>query len=228
MTGRWLDKGRYLLSTVKQGTGEWLGIRKGRIPGSEVGAFCGVSNFKSAKETAEIIAGVKKPEFTEDAIERMNYGTIMEPVIRKWYERTQNITVEEVGVAIPKWDPRFCSSLDGVLPDGKGCIEIKNTKNMYKPLIEYCSNTESTPKNFSHIWPTHFYQMQFGMAVNDKEYCDYIVASIPEKKVFKQRIFFDREFFEGTMLPQINLSYSLYLEPLLKERGIVLSLPVVS
>ena len=96
-------------------------------------------------------------------------------------------------MAIPKWNLYFGVSVDGVVDNQPGIIEIKCVQKMYWPLKNYCRNH---PTGYDHIWKTHYDQMILGMAILNKQWCDYVVYCEKESKVFVQRIPFNADYWK--------------------------------
>ena len=82
---------------------------------------------------------------------------------------------------------------------------------MYWPLIKYSKGNMYQPSQvliggdaevyehyYNHIWHTHFDQMQQGMAVLRKPWCDYVVYT-PES-IYYQRIPYCHNYFIQRLL----------------------------
>jgi hypothetical protein len=175
-------------------------------------------------------------EIIEYGNKNKNFGTRNEDQARSWYiERCKslNLTVKvlEVGLAVPKFDPRIGMSPDGIVTGGTGganyvggtngtgtfvgLIEIKCPQKFYRPLAEYESNGKPYSKDFQHIWRSHYAQMQMGMQIFNKEWCDYIVYCIPENRVFIERIPRNREYWEE-LYSKVKVFINDILNPILK------------
>jgi hypothetical protein len=223
---KWKDCGKYWLYDTDQRDPDWLLVRLGRPSGSSCGSLIGHSIFSTPDETAATIAGVKKKDFTPQQIEVMDHGTKMEPFARDWYTSTNKVEVEELGFVIPKFDPEIGVSVDGDVIGTDGMIEIKAPKKMYNPLKSYMAKQSfgiipsgvgrnSMPLEFSHIWQTHYDQMQLGMAILDKKWCDYIVYCADENCVFNQRIPFNESYWRNVMYPAIRSAIDHKIKPYL-------------
>jgi len=214
----WREYDNFWEHTAEQGTEAWKNARIGRVNGSNSGAITGKSRFKSPEETGKIIAGVETEIFSEEALERMNHGTKMEPLVRNWYEKEYNCSVLERGLCVLKSDVTIGASVDGDILNTDGIIEIKCPVKMYQPLLTYMENVEhgwKPEKEYvGHIWETHYCQMQQGMFVLNKKYCDYIVYCEPQ--VFTQRINFNPEFWKEHY-SVIKKNYNKYVLPYLKS-----------
>lgn len=112
---------------------EWLRYRKNGIGGSDVAALLGISKWKS-----EIELWLDKTNQTDNLIEEneaMQWGNIMEPVIRKHFAEVTGKTVLEIQAIIqhPEY-PFMLADVDGLTVDDAGnpaILEIK-TASEYK------------------------------------------------------------------------------------------------
>ena len=215
----WKDCGNFWEHVAEQGTDEWKNARIGRVNGSNSGSMGNKSRFKTAEETGKIIAGVATETFSPEALERMNKGTKNEPVVRNWYEKEYNCKVLERGLCVLKTDITIGASVDGDVLNTDKIIEIKCPVKMYRPLLTYMENTEhgwKPEKDYvGHIWETHYCQMQQGMFVLNKKYCDYIVYSDSDSQIFTQRISFNPVFWKEHY-KLIKENYNKYVLPHLK------------
>ena len=216
---KWRDCGEYYLYDTEQGEPDWLLVRIGRPSGSSSGYLIGHGNpnFGTPDDAALEIAGVKKKEFTLQQLEAMAHGTKMEPYGRDWYAGTNGVQVVELGFVTPKWDLEIGVSIDGDVLGTDGIIEIKCPKKMYYPLANYMAKQSRgmflDKNDFSHIWKTHYDQMQLGMAVLNKKWCDYVVYCTPENKVFTQRVPFDEAYWKDEMYPAIRTALEEKIKP---------------
>ncbi len=205
-----------------QGTVEWLKARKTRVTGSKVGSLVGHSLFCDPEKAGKIIAGVEEEIFNEKSLSNMAHGTKTEPIARKWYEERFNCVVSEKGLIVPKWDLSLGASVDGVVDNTEGIIEIKCPVKMYKPIIEHMNLIKQgwkPPNNYyDHIWKNHTDQMMLCLAVLGKKWCDYIVYCTSSCEVFTQRIMFDEKYWE-CLYKNIKTNYELYIKPHLIENG---------
>lgn len=113
-----------------------------------------------------------------------------------------------------------------------GILEIKSPVKMYYPLIRYMEGSRAVPnddeindpmvyeKFFSHIWHTHFDQMQQGMAVIRKSWCDYIVYA--NEGIFVQRIPYCHRYFIERMLEPARKYFDERLDPIVGDYRIPL------
>lgn len=225
---KWIEKDTYWLSTNPQGTDDWLGDRIGRVTMSKLGASVGHSSFprdltseERIDRTAMIISGQLKEEFSQNSLDIMSHGTVVEPYARDWHANKNGYTIVEHGLAVPKWNKYLGASVDGDIVGTDGIIEIKAPKKMYYPLDNYTESINhgwQPPKYYhKHIWTTHYDQMQGNMAVFGKSWCDYIVYCTPEDRVFTQRVLFNPKYWYKELYPKVCNFIETKLKPLLTK-----------
>ena len=112
---------------------EWLRWRKKGIGGSDVSAILGINKWTSAIEL-----WLDKTNQKNDPVEvneAMEWGTILEPIIREHFAATTGKTVMEVKAMLQHPDhPFMIADVDGVTTDDNGnpaILEIK-TASEYK------------------------------------------------------------------------------------------------
>lgn len=177
----------YYLSPAEQGSQEWKNYRFDLLTASKITSAIGDSQFT----TPEKVAHNLKSKIDVEDNEAMKFGREMEPIAREIYMQKNDVTVTVPGLAIPVWDLRLGSSLDGII--NKDLImEIKCPKKMYTPLRDY---TENGGDGYNHIWRSHYDQMQTCMAVYEAKNCDYVVLDA-EGDLFIQRIPFDPLYWD--------------------------------
>jgi putative phage-type endonuclease len=221
----WEDRGNYWVSHNPQGSEEWYEIRKGRINASEFGSAVGHSIFKTPNEVALNISQLKPYEFTDYSLKIMEHGTKTEPEAREWYTKKYNVEVIEIGSAIPKWCPYIASSLDGEVVGESRSIEIKCPMKMYKPINNYLEKLSRgwKPSRYyhEHIWNTHYDQMIGGMAITEKQCCDYVVYCTPENVKFTYSVEFNERYWNEELYPKLIDFYNNKLKPLINFKTII-------
>src|SRR5579885_3158777 len=131
----WKDCGSYWLNTCPQCSPGWEAARKGRFTASRFGYGIGANpKFATPKRVALEITGIIKPDVDAQHQIMMSEGIRLEPEARQYYESKYKVKVEQVGLAVPKWDPRIGASVDGLVGE-EGCIEIKCVQRMYRPIL---------------------------------------------------------------------------------------------
>ena len=122
-----------LVETENLSREEWLRYRKRGIGGSDVAAILGISKWNSA-----ISLWLDKTNQTNEPVEEneaMQWGTIMEPIIRNHFAVVTGKTVVEVKAMLqhPEY-PFMLADVDGLTTDDEGnpaILEIK-TASEYK------------------------------------------------------------------------------------------------
>lgn len=217
----WIDCGGYWLNTALQGSSEWELNRKLRLTASNFGAALGLSTHSSIMDVAMDITNVKSKSFPDRGKLSKQHGIVMEPEARAWYCQSRKVKVEEVGLAVPKWEPRIGASLDGEVVGTEGMIEIKSPLQMYDPLDDHMAKIKTgwRPPQFyhAHIWDTHYAQIQGGMKITGKQWCDYIVYATQSNRVYVERIPFNQQYWDETLWPGIQQFLDNYMEPLIAD-----------
>lgn len=223
----WIDKGEYWVTDAEQMSEFWHAARSCRVTGSKIGGLVGHSIFSDPGKTAREIAGVFNPSITSYKENMMKDGIVMEPYAREWYAGVIGKHITEMGLAVPKWDVRFGTSVDGIISDTAIC-EIKVPHKMYSLLIDHrkrMSNGEKFDKYYhAHIWDTHYDQMQLGMVVTNTRMCHYVVympskdPSIP-KDVYCEIVHFNPNYWE-LLYSDAGGKYEELIIPIMKEYGL--------
>lgn len=165
----------------QQGSDAWHEARKGRFGGTAAHLFLvkgknadgiGAGLIMEAYDlVGEKLVGYEEPSYGNFATQR---GTDLEPLARTAYELQTFTTVQEVGyIAHGDW---FGVSPDGVVDD-TGLIEIKCP--LAKEFIRFAVTREIDSK--------HVAQMQWGMFIADRAWCDYVVFH-PELGMIIERV----------------------------------------
>lgn len=192
-----------------------------RLTTSNFGAALGLSTHCSMIDIAMDITDVKPKSFMERGKLVKAHGIVTEPEARLWYCKSREVEVQEVGLAVPKWEPRIGTSLDGDIVGTDGIIEIKSPYYMYEPLDEHTAKINAgwrpPPFYHGHIWDTHYAQMQGEMKITGKKWCDYIVYAKSSNRVYVERIPFNEEYWNETLWPGIVSFLDNYMEPLIAD-----------
>ena len=218
---QWIDCEDYWEFDAPQKDEKWEEVKIGRTSGSNTGALGGLSKFKTPEEAGLYIAGAKREEFDKEATERMAHGNLHEDNAKNWFISKTGLNVVDRGLIVPKWDvERLGVSVDGDIYNTPGMIEIKCPVKMYKPLRDYLELMKGgwVPMEGyrGHIYPTHYAQMQQGMAILGKRWCEYIVYSTSDGEVFTQTVPFNQEFWDEHY-NIIKKNYDLYVKPYLPD-----------
>ena len=126
---------------------------------------------------------------------------------------------------VPKWYPWISCSPDGIILGTDGMIEIKSPENMYGPLknrIEKLANGY-VPKDkyeHSHIWPSHYAQMQGSMYILQKSWCYYLVSSVNDGSCYQEMVLFNPDYWTKVLWPGIQNFVENELKPRLMRLGV--------
>lgn len=183
---------------LKQGTEEWLKARCGRFTASriadltvqprskadrEAGLLGGTAKSYVLEKVQERLSGQPKPGFSSAATD---WGNEHEPeAIRRYEQITQNV-VREVGFIT--YGENAGASTDGLV-SFDGMVEVKCPYSDYLVRI-----LEDVTENRDY-----YLQIQMGMLVADREWCDYIIYDprMPEDQdIVIQRIGRDEDAIE--------------------------------
>jgi exodeoxyribonuclease (lambda-induced) len=186
-----------------QGTPEWLAARCGKITASCFADAISRCQKKSGTRSVGDPTAVAERYAADLAIERISgqphgeppkawvleRGHEMEAAARRIYEGRTGSFVTEAGICLTD-DGIFGYSSDG-LCDDDGLIEIKSPIDSSKILAMWQSGDTS---EYDH-------QMQGGMWITGRKYCDFIMY-VPDlaavgKDLFVKRIFRDDAFIDA-------------------------------
>ena len=215
----WVDRGNYFLSNHPQGSAPWFFCRCFRLTASSMGAAADMNKFENKYQLALTLTKILIKEFPPDAKIRMAHGTKMEPVARDKYLAVRPGTqVEELGLAVPKWDSRIGASVDGDVLNSRGIIEIKCPMKMYWPMkkfYERCKDQGYQPSLLEHDHITDYYyvQMQANMKILEKDWCDYIIFATDDNKMCINRVAFNPDFWDNVLYPRLNYFLEQVLRP---------------
>lgn len=203
----WIDKENYWLHTYEQLSQPWHYEKSFRFTTSSFGPVAHPTFYRGPDD---VISDFRHGQKIKSLIERlaMEHGLATEPKARKWYEKKNNVKVEELGLAVPKWDHRIGASTDGAVVGTNGIIEIKSPINFYNPLRKYMKSLSEgwkPPQYYhEHIKDAHYDQMQGAMAILGKDWCDYIVYCPNDNINFVDRVYFNRDYWEKDLYPAVK------------------------
>ncbi len=156
---------------------EWYEARRGKFTCSTLSDLFMDKKTKGYNDAInkvvfERLTGEIPESFTNDYMKR---GTELEPFAREKYQMETFNEVQEVGF-IDDGSEWFGYSPDGLL-EKDGLIEIKCPK--FSTLIDFAL-TRKIPKEY-------MLQMQGGMLVSDRKYCDFIMFH-PKMNLIVERV----------------------------------------
>jgi len=163
--------GLTMYAGMEQRSLEWYQARCGVVTASIVGSLLTPSGLKPANNDtsrglmntliAERITGHVEPTYVSQDMLR---GQLDEPLARALYADTHKVAVTELGFMVREFDNvRIGYSPDGLV-GGDGLIEIKSRNP--KEQISFILSGQ--------IPHDHMAQMQTGMLVSGRSWCDYV------------------------------------------------------
>lgn len=198
----WRDFPTFRVCTAPPGTADWFVACRGLFTAGKFDQVCPGAAFPLQPRQKQSAA--------------MAYGVRTEPAVRDWYKEDTGLQVEELGLAVPKWELRIGGASDGYIassPDGPGIIEIKCPRAMYQPLVRHLQELEEGkvfPSGYhEHIWRSHYSQMQGCMKILAVQWCDYIVYCEPQ--MYVERVPFNAEYWDTFL--------AVYIEKHLAEKA---------
>lgn len=173
-----------IIRDIEQGSPEWFSHRLGSIGGSSIASVVagGKGKTRSAllyRLAGEILSGEKYEGYTNHHMER---GLELEAEARALYEFQTDNTVEQV--ALVKMSDHIHYSPDGLI-DPDGLLEIKCTIPSVHVETIYTDKIDGK----------YIKQMQWGMFVCKRKWCDFVSysPSVKAKPIFIKRVKFDSD-----------------------------------
>ena len=149
--------------TTTQGTDEWDAARKGRITASSIGnVLAGKGTKTRFNYRMQLVLDLEGVADFKDSAIWFEAGRLYEGHARGWYDWNQ-AAVTETGFVLHDTYNWLGASPDGFVGDD-GMIEIK-----YRKTLEtfHDSNIKNVPRGYLS-------QMQTGMFVCNRQWCDYV------------------------------------------------------
>lgn len=203
------------MNVWKQGDRNWFEARRFRFTTSKFGLL--LDKNPNLRDLANEMLYETYESFNQ-ASAHNTHGITTEPVARIRYGLETRTTVVEVGLAVPKLDPRIGSSSDGEVEDGE--VEIKCPDRMYKKLKEHHEKLRAgwiPPKFYhDHIYDTHYAQIQGTLKVKGKSWCDYFVYCTYGNILYLERIYFNEEYWND-LYPKVVHFLDNVFEPMFQD-----------
>lgn len=110
------------------GRDKWLELRKNGIGGSDAGVIIGVNAFKNRFQLwlEKTDQGVEL-ERSEEAVERMEWGNRLEPVVADWFEAKTGKKLRRCGMIRNNEYPFMFADVDRLVVGENAIVEIKTT-----------------------------------------------------------------------------------------------------
>lgn len=103
-------------------TQEWLKERRLGLGGTDIAAIMGLNKYKNAKDVWLDKLG-KSEEIQPN--DRMKMGTMLEPVVAKLYEESNDVTLTKASFIRSQTHPFLCGSPDYIDEKNQRLVEIK-------------------------------------------------------------------------------------------------------
>ena len=185
---------------IVQGTDEWRAVRMSKITASIVKSLL-TGTYKISKDkkitllaydlAAERITGRTTDTFVSFDMQR---GHMEEPIARELYEQASGNKVEQVGF--------IESGFIGFSPDGlvgdDGIIEIKSVQQKFQ-IKAFAEN---------EIPPQHVAQIQTGLLVSGRQWCDFIQYS-NGMPLFVKRMERDEEIIQNIVTAALEFEMTI-------------------
>lgn len=219
MSTDWVETEYCRISLAPQGSAAWHELRNqgDYLTASRVGYAAGMMDrYKTAHQYAyELVTGAKE-KFSPEARKRMNLGNEFEPALRDLYSRMYGVTVEQIGLAVSKRDPRLACSPDGLVGT-EGLVEFKYVHTLSADLR---SAAFSTVTDCDHILGGYACQIQQQLFVMGRQWCDFVVYAYSTKELYVERVPFRPELwaqicakvehFRAVIVPEVRANLDQY------------------
>lgn len=182
---------------IKQGTDEWLRSRLGRVSGTRIGAFMGVSPWITRDQAIlDMVQEIKTGTWKKIPVNApMQWGRDKEPIALAAYQKISFEEVEEASIYTHPQREKFVVSPDGLI--GKdGYLEIKCPYKYRNGAPSVWNDLKSQP---------HYYaQVQWGLYVTGRSWADFFQWA-PSGEPHLERVTRDDAFIE-TMIAEAELA----------------------
>lgn len=187
-----------VFSTVRQEDDEegWLKARTNGIGGSDIGAICGVSPFTSARQVYLSKTGQYADSLKPNAaaVERMNFGHILEPVVADEYAKRTGANLLTINATLKHKDyPWALANIDRLIVDDEGkpigVLECKTTS-------EYMNDHWDS----GNILESYLYQLNWYLWILGLEKGAF-ACLVGGNKFYHYEVFRNDDLIKDIMLP---------------------------
>ncbi len=209
------DAKRIEEETREQGQSKlWYTVRKNRITASRFGSVCKASVRRNLTSLCKDI--YEPGMFSSEAV---SHGRIYESVARAEFEKVSGKKVLPAGFFVCLNYPFLGASPDGLVEDD-GLLEVKcpyaaRDEKVDPEFIRYLHRNSdgdiALKKNSDY-----YYQIQGQLAITKRDLCYFVVYTFND--MFIEKIVFDKEFFESSMLPQLKDFYTTHYRPFVASK----------
>lgn len=110
------------------GREKWLELRKQGLGGSDAGVIIGVNPWRNKFALwMEKTGQAEETEMSEEQLERMEWGTRMEPIIADWFEAKTGKKLRRCGMIRNNEHPFMFADVDRLVVGENSIVEIKTT-----------------------------------------------------------------------------------------------------
>jgi len=150
---------RVQFDALVQRSDGWIAARKQRLTASRFGVIAELSKYADAYALWELLTGAVEVGADDDPAgnPHIQRGVTQESLAIRGYENAMKCTVNLAGFYVHKHYDYLGASPDGLLPDGRGLVEIK------------CPARATT----TEISDEYMAQVQGQLEICDREYCDF-------------------------------------------------------
>ena len=185
-----------LLFKRTEGDGnKWLSTRRYGIGGSEIGTICGVNPYACLMDLYLYKVHGTRQEFTEEAKERMHFGTILEGVIISEFEKRNDVKCYSMDMLKSKKHDFCLANVDGLI-----------TENGEVTAILECKTASANSKDdwINGLIPVSYvYQVQWYMYITGIHMA-YIAGLIGGQVYTQKLIKYDKNLVENVLLPKAH------------------------
>ncbi len=198
---------------VPQQSKRWFELHVGRITGSNLAGYLGMSRFKTHDDVLESIRSVPeiKLEYHTEGIWKgrpiiakkdilMANGVVREQTALRTLKHVFPGEIKQTGIVIADEYPRLAVSPDGIGYNSKPThvIEIKSTYNSQS--YRCVRDLGKKIKMAESIFPEHYVQIHLSMFLVGVKECIYIVYDYIKGEQFTFTVPFDKEYWDKIML----------------------------
>ena len=235
----------YMELIAEQRTPGWFQARKFRCTASKTSVFVtGKSQFSELEYEINLLTGRELPPPPNHA---MQMGTLNEEPTIEYYCKSTGFTHREVSLCVPIWHDEqlednfhanwfIAGSPDGIISKGNlvGNLEVKYPQQLYRPLREklfklrefhprtsYGKSGIKGVDNKSHIYVSHYMQMQQCMAITGNKWCSYVVGNAKKDSnnpMYTEKVKFRSNYFWNFMYPELVVFVENYIKPRMSKK----------
>jgi putative phage-type endonuclease len=175
----------------------WLLSRSLGIGGSDIGSICGVNPFATARQVYLSKTGQYTPEFSNGAIERMHFGTILEPIVTSEYMRRTGKKVVPLNAILKNnKHPWALANVDGI---------ILNEEGIPEGILECKTAGEYSVADWEEgdVMQSYIYQLNWYLFVTGLKW-GAIACIVGGNKFYSYEIYRNDSLIDTTLLPKAD------------------------